>query len=115
MLTAAAYKFAVTTMVPPVAYLTVMDKYIAFCWLTIMLSAFAGVLVDYMPTDSSSALSAIDKGCFFGTAAVFLLGHVYFAWLVKHECQLSPNAFVPRSVQVEKASRGADCDQVYAA
>jgi hypothetical protein len=45
LLTGAAYKFAVAGLVPPVSYLTIIDKYQLFSSLLILLICFEGCVV----------------------------------------------------------------------
>ena len=54
VLTTAAYKFAVASLVPALSYMTLLDGYVLANWLTIVLIAFAGGTVGlYTPeTDS---------------------------------------------------------------
>jgi len=78
VLTAAAYKFAVSTMMPAISYLTILDKYVIFCWLTIMAAAFEGGLLA-VPPENSEAADVVDRALLGVTLATFVVGNAYFA------------------------------------
>jgi hypothetical protein len=75
VLTAAAYKLAVSTMVPAISYLTLLDKYVVLCWSMIMLAAFEGGLLA-IPDEDSAAGDFADRCCLLALAGAFALGHV---------------------------------------
>jgi hypothetical protein len=104
LLTVAAYKFTVTTMVstishltilnpsecspslgatvvvwqvPPISYLTLLDKYVVLCSTMITMAAFEGGLLA-IPDKESAVADRVDRGCLVVIAASFVLCHVYF-------------------------------------
>ena len=66
-------------MVPAISYLTLLDEYVILCWLTIMLVAFEGGLVEVAFADDSGTAEAADRWCLIGIVSSWLLGHIYFA------------------------------------
>eukprot|EP00966_Prymnesium_polylepis_P248373 5742394-Prymnesium_polylepis.1 len=77
VLTAAAYKFAVSSMVPTISYLTLLDKYVLFSWVVIMLNAFEGGFVRELDNPTRC-----DRIFMWTILSCWLAMHILFAWRV---------------------------------
>jgi len=83
VLTIVAFQFVITSSLPQVNYLTMIDKYNLFIFgingLFMMETAFLSINDVF----DDSAGEAIDDACFYCFVSVFVCGHVYFilrAW-----------------------------------
>ena len=80
VLTAAAYKFAVSSLVPTISYLTLLDYYVLFSWLVIMLNGFEGGFVGLISNE--------DQGRQWDQIFMYMIGglwialHLGFAWKI---------------------------------
>ena len=81
VLTAAAYKFSIATMLPSVAYLTFVDKYIMFSFFIIFLMVVEGALVGQQARlHGEDKLYSTDIACLAVAVALFVLLHAWAAY-----------------------------------
>jgi len=81
-LAGAAYKVAIATMIPPVAYLTLLDIYVVGCLFSIVLMAAEGALVS-LPSVTAQTADRIDTVAMYTLIVLFGLIHAYFLWRVR--------------------------------
>ena len=79
MITAAAYKFAVAAMLPPVAYLTLIDKYVFSLSGLLLLCCLRDGILGLLRDDGALRFSSqADHGTTLGLFVVYVLYHAYF-------------------------------------
>ena len=82
LLTAAAYKFAISSLIPPISYLTVIDKYSLLNCLLVLLLCFEGCIFCVLAADDllgSSVARTVDY-IFFGLTMIVWLFLVLWVW-----------------------------------
>ena len=89
ILTAAAYKYAISTMTPAVPYLTLLDKYALSCFFFIALMTVEAALLGWFATDdeyyapgsdSRVLVYQVDRAMCWVSIVVFVLLHLFFWW-----------------------------------
>lgn len=93
MVTAAAYKFAISTMVPPVAYLTLIDRYVLMLWMIMLLCAVKDAVLgiraepDHPLTPPVLILGAkADYGATLVLCSLLLALHLFYACKLQRMC-----------------------------
>jgi hypothetical protein len=80
LLTAAAYKFAISTMIPAISYLTMLDRYVLVCTGVIFAIVLeSAVLYKAAESDPKAARNA-DLGTATVLFGLFMIFHVWFAY-----------------------------------
>ena len=83
-ITAAAYKFAIAFMVPPVAYLTLIDRFVMALSLVLLLCAVQNAVLGIRQNDGVPIVlvfsSAVDTGSSIALLVMWVLLHLYY-WL----------------------------------
>lgn len=93
VLTAAAYKFAVSSMTPAISYLTLLDKYVVGCFLIIFLVALEGGVVGMLLNQSSLSVSFQAR---VGQMDAALFWVLFVTLLALHGAYLQPMLFPNR-------------------
>jgi hypothetical protein len=89
LLTAAAYRFAITTTVPAVSYLTMLDHYVLACSIFIILMVIeSGVVVTIARIDDKAA-ELLEFATMIALLVLFAVFHAWFAWKV-YKIQTKP-------------------------
>ena len=83
VLTAAAYKIVANDMVPKLAYLTVLDKYVMSCSFFIVIMVFEGAAVGQLAKHPEWHAERIDDVMAFILGLWFILLHVWFCYRAK--------------------------------
>ena len=76
-----AFKQTVITFIPPVAYLTLLDRYLILCFCIVVLVAIQGPVVAYRTFVPPQHQVSVDIWTSFALGLVAVLGHVYFAFV----------------------------------
>jgi len=80
------YKFVSSTLTPPLAYLTLLDKQSIFCGLIILFCCVAGTVMS-APEEGDKRADACDRYIFYAALAFILIGHLYLAHVVRVSCR----------------------------
>jgi len=83
VLTAAAYKFSISGMVPSISYLTLADKYVLSCSVIIFLLVLEGAIVGNFAVEygaTNSVVRWMDISGMIITCVLFLWLHLWCAW-----------------------------------
>ena len=79
LVTTAAYKFSIATMMPSVSYLTFIDKYVMASALLLSILTFEGSICGYVELQISSGIAElVDYICLLAFSALYLLVQMYF-------------------------------------
>jgi len=90
VLTAAAYKFSISSMIPSISYLTLADRYVLFCSVIIFLLVLEGAIVGNFAVESrrvndgmdASWVRNLDLLCMAITCLLFLWLHLWIGWRI---------------------------------
>ena len=96
LLTAVAYKLVTAQMLPTVSYLTLLDKFVAFETLIILLSCFEGAFAEGVEISNGFNSGGhftvggenFDKGAMWACVGLWIFSHAYFggrAWLIRRK------------------------------
>jgi len=79
LLTAAAYRFAITTMVPAVSYLTMLDKYVLACSIFIIIMVIESGFVALLARKDEKAAEDVESATMIGLVVLVGVFHALFA------------------------------------
>jgi len=85
VLTAAAYKFSISSMIPSISYLTLADKYVLYCSVIIFLLVLEGAIVGnfaYELGKNEPWVRNVDIACMFITIILFIWLHVWCGMVI---------------------------------
>ena len=86
MITAAAYKFAIAFMVPPIAYLTLIDRFVMALSLVLLLCAVQNAVLGIRQNDGLPTVlvfsSGVDAGSSIALLVMWVLLHLYYGFQV---------------------------------
>eukprot|EP00966_Prymnesium_polylepis_P031605 735246-Prymnesium_polylepis.1 len=80
VLTSIAFKFTLIQLIPPIAYLTILDEYVFFCYCAVVVVAAEAPIIASREIVPRQDQIRVDRICGFWLATLVVAGHIFFAW-----------------------------------